>query len=520
MVQSQEDGVRPDESNLDIGDAKRSGSDASPAHSQSSPAHSQSSPAHSQACPASTSVQSPSPSHATPTAATAAISQHATTTSRGQSHTLHALARSHRWFSLFPRTCCDRVVSPPPQQKPPQLPPPVAVVAPHHHHQQQQYFIGNPYGQQAYTYITSGGAVFAQGVMQPIGMGYGMLGMPQGQYIAVNSSPPVQYIIGGGGNQQDVQYVTFGSENQLVVMPSASEPGKSAGNASAAASASGGPSDAPPTRPYAGSSPAEKVVSSAIQRDTPPASSGGVPSSSMSSLGGGAQQQSASGSAPQPEKVSESDLVTTVVNPAATSPAGATTEATPTPQAPYYSIMLQVGGEGQYITVPADPRVLSGQCSYVMVQQPDGTQQLALMENYPTPAPTTPTPTPAAADPQPSVDVRSPSSASPQPPLQDVDVMFECPSASLAANEGDGDPYCVEIVLLYAEQVREATPPSPKVKVQEKGQEKSLLQLLDAVDKGKEGGGGGGGGGGGNVCTCLFILPGIFNFLFLCCLHT
>ena len=33
------------------------------------------------------------------------------------------------------------------------------------------------------------------------------------------------------------------------------------------------------------------------------------------------------------------------------------------------------------MTLPADPRVLNGQYSYAMLQQPDGSQQIVLMEN-------------------------------------------------------------------------------------------------------------------------------------------
>ena len=33
------------------------------------------------------------------------------------------------------------------------------------------------------------------------------------------------------------------------------------------------------------------------------------------------------------------------------------------------------------MNLPADPRVLSGQCSYAMLQQPDGSQQIVLVEN-------------------------------------------------------------------------------------------------------------------------------------------
>ena len=38
-------------------------------------------------------------------------------------------------------------------------------------------------------------------------------------------------------------------------------------------------------------------------------------------------------------------------------------------------------GSSQYINLPADPRVLSGEYSYAVLQQPDGSSQIVLMEN-------------------------------------------------------------------------------------------------------------------------------------------
>ena len=39
------------------------------------------------------------------------------------------------------------------------------------------------------------------------------------------------------------------------------------------------------------------------------------------------------------------------------------------------------GGQSQYISLPADPRVLSGEYSYAVLQQADGSSQIVLMEN-------------------------------------------------------------------------------------------------------------------------------------------
>ena len=402
-------------------------------------------------------------------------------TLNGCSPSLHTTT-SHGWFSLFPRSSCDHILPAPP---PTRASPPVAVVATPQQ-QQQQYFLSGSYGQPAaYTYITSGGALLAQ----PIGMGYGLVGsamLPQTQYIAVNPSPQVQYIVTGNqGNQQDVQYVAFGGEGQVVVVPSG--PAKSAGNASVLAEV---PVEAAPSstrsRP---SSPAGNIASTAVEEATPAPLNGEVLASVSS--GGGPQQlqhQVATGdSSVQSANNTDPEGGRSLERPTAITPA-----ATPLPvpavssdvgvmgSAPYYSIVLQVGNEGQCITVPADPRVLSGQCSYVMVQQPDGSQQLALLENYPAPA--------GVAPPQPGVverPPRAPTSSSSRPNEEGEEEGMECPCASLAGNETDGDPFSVEIVLLYAEQVREATPPAPRRAAEERGRRgKSLLQLLDTVDKG------------------------------------
>lgn len=369
------------------------------------------------------------------------------------SPSLHA-ATSHRWFSLFPRTCCDSIATPLAH-----VPPAVAmVVAPQ---PQQQYILSNSFGPSAYTYIASGGAVLAQ----PIGMGYGLVGnaiLPQAQYIAVNSSSPVQYIV-GGGSQQDVQYIAFGGENQVMAVM----PPKATESTGMLVQPHVETSPSPSSKDQSGGGTTGNAAPAAVQEVTPTASQGEAASSS-SLVGADPHQQ---------QQPTDSMAVQS-----AKEPGSAVTGATPPIMAPVsddsagatpscYSILLQVGNEGQYITVPADPRVLSGQCSYVMVQQPDGSQQLALLENYSTPV-----------DPQSAAGVivqPCPSS----PPLEEAQVMMECPSASLASNEAEGDPYCVEIVLLYVEHTREATPPVPKPRIEEKDQGKSLLQLLDTVDK-------------------------------------
>ena len=47
----------------------------------------------------------------------------------------------------------------------------------------------------------------------------------------------------------------------------------------------------------------------------------------------------------------------------------------------YYHSPMFPGGQSQYISLPADPRVLSGEYSYAVLQQADGSSQIVLMEN-------------------------------------------------------------------------------------------------------------------------------------------
>ena len=39
------------------------------------------------------------------------------------------------------------------------------------------------------------------------------------------------------------------------------------------------------------------------------------------------------------------------------------------------------GGAAEYISLPADSRILSGQCSYAVLQQADGSRKIVMMEN-------------------------------------------------------------------------------------------------------------------------------------------
>ena len=134
------------------------------------------------------------------------------------------------WFSLLPRTPCEvwgggSVVSTQPAQN-------QQVIAP-----QQQYIMASPMTQ--YAYITPSGAVISQPVVQQVGggavvqqvgggavvqqvgggavvqqVGYTLIGntlVPQAQYVSVNPTQQVQYVV---SNQQGVQYVTMGAQQQ------------------------------------------------------------------------------------------------------------------------------------------------------------------------------------------------------------------------------------------------------------------------------------------------------------------
>ena len=52
-------------------------------------------------------------------------------------------------------------------------------------------------------------------------------------------------------------------------------------------------------------------------------------------------------------------------------------------QSQYVTAVVPGGPDGtpQYVSLPADPRVLNGECSYAVLQQPDGSQQIVLIDN-------------------------------------------------------------------------------------------------------------------------------------------
>ena len=124
------------------------------------------------------------------------------------------------------------------------------------------------------------------------------------------------------------------------------------------------------------------------------------------------------------------------------------------------------GAEPQYAQLPADPRVLSGQYSYAMIPQPDGTSQFALVE----------TSTFTAA----STAVAATASSS-----QGVQEM-DCPAAALMENDYEAQSWCVDITLMYADT------PLPFLGKQEETftasmkeeESKQATEMLSQVDKG------------------------------------
>ncbi len=122
------------------------------------------------------------------------------------------------------------------------------------------------------------------------------------------------------------------------------------------------------------------------------------------------------------------------------------------------------GDEPQYVQVPADPRVLSGECSYAVLPQADGNTQIVLVEKS-------------------SLGVATSQTQSSE------NMSLECPHAIVMDNEYECSPWCVEITLMYADSplsfTNEGEGPLVRQPVQETHDEneKKLSQLLEQVDK-------------------------------------
>lgn len=119
------------------------------------------------------------------------------------------------------------------------------------------------------------------------------------------------------------------------------------------------------------------------------------------------------------------------------------------------AIPTGTSGETQYVQIQADPRVLSGQYSYAIMPQSDGTSQIVLVENS-------------------STGVASSGSEL---------LELECPAASILDNEYEGHPWMVDITLMYADNPLPFLSEGPSE--EKKEDEKPLQELLQDINKGR-----------------------------------
>ena len=131
-----------------------------------------------------------------------------------------------------------------------------------------------------------------------------------------------------------------------------------------------------------------------------------------------------------------------------------------------YVTVLLPGGPGtdpQYAQLPADPRVLSGQCSYAVIPQPDGSSQIALVETS-------------------SLTTTGATATTTTTTSQSV-VEMDCPAPALMDNDYESQPWSVDITLMYADSplpfLREQ-----KEEVKEVESKKKPSELLQQIDRG------------------------------------
>ena len=132
-----------------------------------------------------------------------------------------------------------------------------------------------------------------------------------------------------------------------------------------------------------------------------------------------------------------------------------------------YVTVLLPGGPGadpQYAQLPADPRVLSGQYSYAVIPQPDGTSQIALVEtsSLATTGVTTPTTTSSS---------------------QEM-VEMDCPAPGLMDNDYESQPWSVDITLMYADSPLPFLREQKEREVKEEESKKKPSELLEQIDRG------------------------------------
>lgn len=128
-------------------------------------------------------------------------------------------SKQHKWFSILPRQPCEATPS---ALAVVDSNPIAQVAASQHVSPTQQYVMTAPMAAAQYAYVTPNGQVIAQPMIQQVGVGYSLVGnalVPQAQYVAVNPSQQVQYVMAGQQGMSYImggqQYVTLGG-NQIV----------------------------------------------------------------------------------------------------------------------------------------------------------------------------------------------------------------------------------------------------------------------------------------------------------------
>ena len=129
-------------------------------------------------------------------------------------------SKQHKWFSILPRQPCEAT---PTALAVVDSNPVAQVAASQHVSPTQQYVMTAPMAAAQYAYVTPSGQVIAQPMIQQVGVGYSLVGnalVPQAQYVAVNPSQQVQYVMAGQQGMSYImggqQYVTLGGNNQIV----------------------------------------------------------------------------------------------------------------------------------------------------------------------------------------------------------------------------------------------------------------------------------------------------------------
>lgn len=121
------------------------------------------------------------------------------------------------------------------------------------------------------------------------------------------------------------------------------------------------------------------------------------------------------------------------------------------------------GGETQYCQVPADPRVLSGEYSYAIMPQGDGTSQIVLVENN-------------------SLHTMGTTGSG-----NEEIVEMECPPSTVFDNDYEGQPWMVDITLMYSDSPLPFNNNNePTVEEKKKEDEKPLKELLQEISSGKK----------------------------------